>query len=118
MKEILFKKVMDPEQRMKNFSIKTTKEEKESKTEVEKAFSYHIVPVDHIESEIASPEIYVNKHIDNKKKTESFHLEVKGYFFMTKDRTVLKVNFHHSLHIKIQWTSKIFSPKKSEILTD
>ena len=118
MKEILFKKVMDPEQRIKNFSIKTSKAEKESKTEVEKAFSYHVQPVNHIETEIAVPEIHVKKKIDIKSKVEEFHLEVKGYFFMTKDRTVLKVNFHHSLHIKIQWKSKIFSPKKSEVLTD
>ncbi len=118
MKEILYKKVMDPEQRIKNFSIKTTKDEKESKTEVEKAFSYHVVPVEKIEEEIAAPDIYVKKEINNKNKTEKFHLEVKGYFFMTKDRSVVKVCFHHRLHIQIQWKSKIFSPKKSEVLTE
>ena len=117
MKEILFKKALDPQKRTKTFSIKSHKEDKESKTVIEKGFAYQVLNVEQIEPKIEPPEIYIHKSIDNQKKIEKFNLQVRGSFYITKDRMLLQVYFHHTLNIEILWKTKIFSPKKSEVLT-
>lgn len=118
MKEILYKKMVNLEERTKAFSVKTTKEEKNSKVTVEKNFSYRVLPTDQMEQTIEPPQIHIRKGIDNKLKTETFQMEVEGYFYMTKDRALFKICFHHKLNIHIVWKDKILSPKKSEVLTE
>ena len=117
MKKILFKKTLDPQNRIKSFSIKTNKEDKDSKTEVEKGFSYHLFTVEQVEPTIEPPQIQIYKEINHQKRIEKFSLAVEGYFYVTRDRMLLKVAFHHTLNIQIYWKRKIFSPKKSEVLT-
>jgi hypothetical protein len=117
MKEILYKKMVNLEERTKAFSVKTTKEEKSSKVTVEKNFSYKILPAEQLEQNIEPPQIHIRKGIDNKTKTETFQMDVEGYFYMTKDRALYKICFQHKLNIQIVWKDKILSPKKSEVLT-
>ncbi len=117
MKEILFKKKIDLTNRIKSFSISSDSEDKECKTHVEKSFLYNVLLADKTE-DLEPPQIHIKKSIDTAKKLEKFNFQVKGSFYMTRDRVLIKVDFHHTLNIEIVWKTKIFSPKKSEVLTD
>ena len=117
MKEILFKKKLDLTNRLKSFSITSDTEDKECKMRVEKSFLYNVTLADKTE-DLEVPQIYIKKSMDTHKKLEKFNFQVKGSFYTSRDRILIKVDFHHTLDIQINWKTKIFSPKKSEVLTD
>lgn len=103
--------------RLKNFCIRTNKCDKDSSTQIVKTFTYYASKAKGDSLNIESPEIFVTKSFDTKKRVEKFNFVVKGFFYMTQERGVAKVSFKHTLDINIQWKSKIFSPKKSVVLT-
>lgn len=117
MKEILFKKNSDIQKRTKTLSISHINEDKDCKTHVKKSFIYMVSKVEEVEDQIQPPQIFIRKTINNKTREEHFIFEVKGYFFMSHQRFLMKVRFHHTLVIDIFWKDKIFSPKKSAVLT-
>jgi len=117
MKKILFRKLMDIEKGTKAFSITQKNEDKDCITHVRKSFVYQLCECEKVNPEIKPPEIHMRKSLNTKKGLEKCHLEVKGAFFVTSKRLLMKVNFQHSLDIQILWKTKIFSPKKSEVLT-
>lgn len=117
MREILYKKRQSVKHRRKVISIYERAEDKECKTYIRKSFAYIVSLADKSQSSAQDPEIYIKKYYDSKTQTEQFSFKVKGSFFMTKERYVLKVEFCHTLRILIAWKSKVFSPKKSATLT-
>ena len=116
MKELRFKKNLDLQNRIKTFSISSDSEDKECKTHVEKGFRYNVSMAQGVE-ELEAPQIYIKKGLNTAQKLETFNLQVKGSFYMTRDRMLIRVDFHHTLDIQITYKTKDFSPKKSEILT-
>ena len=117
MKNIVFKKNIDAEDKTKSLSIIQQFEDKECKTEIQKSFRYAVSSAELNAPQVCEPQIYITKSIDTKKKVEMFNFQVKGSFYITHIRLLWKVEFHHTLDIKINWKEKIFSPKKSEVLT-
>lgn len=117
MKKILYKRNRDIHKGTKRFSIFQKSEDKECVTLIKKGFTYKVALTSEINPKVDPPRIDIIKAFDTKKKTELFEFDVKGCFYLTHERKLVKVDFHHSLRIKLAWKSKIFSPKKSAILT-
>ena len=117
MKNIIFKKNIDAEDKTKSLSVIQKFEDKECQTEIQKSFRYAVSGAEINAPPACEPQIYIIKSFDSKKKIEMFNFQVKGSFYITHSRLLWKVEFNHTLDIKIHWKEKIFSPKKSEVLT-
>ena len=117
MKNIIFRKSLDPETRTKSLSVQQNTEDKDCKTQVRKSFKYKVTDAQPGQAEATEPQIYIRKKFDTKKQIELFHFQVKGDFCVTHQRMSYSVQFEHSLEIEIHWKSKAFSPKKSVVLT-
>ena len=117
MKEVLFRRILKPARHIKSLAMASVSEDKDSKTKIRKSFVYHVTHVDEVEKDAPAPQIHITKIFDSKNKIEKFHLVVKGSFFMTHNRFLVKVRFRHTLRIQIFWKTKDFSPKKSVALT-
>ncbi len=117
MKKLLFRKRMDSKKRIKVLSFGQKFEDSDSKTQVKKNFSYKLYKSTDLTPQEEAPQIYIRKAFDTKLSMEKFNFQVKGHYYITHKRVLYKVYFRHTLNIKVQWKSKIFSPEKSEILT-
>lgn len=117
MREILYRKKESEKKHRKMISINEHTEDGECKTHIRKGFVYIVRKVEQIDKKVAKPEIYIVKSIDSKTRVEKFCFRVKGSFYLTKDRSIVQVDFYHTLRICLYWKNKIFSPKKSVTLT-
>jgi hypothetical protein len=117
MRDILYKKRESLKHRRKVISITEHSEDGQCRTAVRKSFIYIVTHADDVSKATGKPEVFIRKVIDNKRLEEKFCFRVKGCFYMTRDRFILKVEFCHTLHIDIVWKNKVFSPKKSVTLT-
>ena len=117
MKKLTFQKSRNIKTHSKIIMITSHNEDSDSITDVRKSFCYMLSPADYGDEEVEAPQMYVRKNLDSRLGTEHCHFQVKGSFFITYQRHRLKVKFHHSLHIRVSWKKKVFSPKKSEVLT-
>ena len=117
MKKILFKKRIDLDKRVKTFSIYSQAEDKECKTRVRKGFAYTIDRSREDRPIAKPPLVFIKKSLDTKKGIESFSFHVKGNFYINHNRRLMRVRFHHTLDIEINWKVKNFSPHESESLT-
>ena len=117
MKKVTFKKYQDRSVNSKSVTITSHNIDKKCETFVSKNFVYQITPTESIEATVEPPEIRIIKNIDTKNQIEELNFQVKGSFYMNHNRMIVQVNFHHTLNIVLKWRQKIFSPKKSEVLT-
>jgi len=117
MKKVFFKKLTNPKDRTKTVLINSQSEDDECKTNMRKSFVYKVSQADKVDLSLEAPQVHIRKSFDTKKRIEKFHLKVDGKFYMKHERLTLEVNFQHTLNIAIHWKTKVFSPKKSEILT-
>ena len=117
MKEVYLKRNCDAQQGTKRLAILQKNEEKDCKTKVYKSFRYHISKAEALDHSLLTPEIFITKNFDTKRGIERFTFTVHGAFYLDYKQELLKVDFLHTLKIEIRWKSKVFSPKKSEILT-
>ena len=117
MKNIIFKKSLDPETRTKSLSVQQNFEDKDCKTQVRKSFQYKVNDAEIGEEKSSEPQIHILKKFDTRKQIEMFSFQVKGDFHITDNRMRYNVQFEHNLEIEIHWKSKAFSPKKSVVLT-
>ncbi|MBF0484739.1 MAG: hypothetical protein HQL25_08565 [Candidatus Omnitrophica bacterium] len=116
MKELKYRKTLNPEKRLKNFSICQQTEDKRALTKIRKSFIYLVREVEQA-GETNPPEIFIKKCVDNERMVETFRFKVKGSFNLTHNRMLVEVRFCHTLNIDIFWKAKFFSPKKSVVLT-
>ena len=118
MKNILFKKRLNPKKRMKSLSVTQRTEEKDCITRVRKSFLYFVTKSQEKNPQLEPPVVHIHKSFDSKRGIERFRFQVKGKFFVTALEQLWDVHFQHTLKILISWKTKVFSPKnKSEILT-
>ncbi|MFP4473894.1 MAG: hypothetical protein ACLFPX_08560 [Candidatus Omnitrophota bacterium] len=116
MKEIEYKNRISQKRHRKYVSIRECKDEKEVRTRVRKSFLYKLSehnPDDPMEQ---APEVYIRKHIDSKKNFEEFNFRTRGFFTIEHEGRPVKVDFSHSLRIRMQWRDKKSSPPKSQLL--
>ncbi len=109
MRKILFKNLTSLKKRRKVISVSERSEDKECNTHVQKSFVYIVSPEIRIDGSISQPDIYIKKYFNTRTKEEKFYFKVKGYFYITKDLSFLKVSFCHSLRINILWKTKVCS---------
>ena len=117
MKQVIYKRKQSIENRRKAISINEHTCEKECATHVRKSFAYIVTPCSPARTGFSKPDVFIKKTFDSKTKTEKFAFKVKGFFYMSHARQIVKVDFCHTLRINIKWKNKIFSPKKSVTLT-
>ncbi|MBP9855015.1 MAG: hypothetical protein KBD53_09135 [Candidatus Omnitrophica bacterium] len=117
MKKVCFKRNRDLKKGTKFLHIFSRSENPESVTVVRKGFFYKVSKINEVEPTVAPPEVYIRKYFDTRQRIEKFSFRVKGVFYMSHGRFLMRVEFHHSLNIKIVWKNKKISPKKSEVLT-
>ena len=118
MKNILFKKLIDPEKNTKSLLIEQRFEDQECHSYVRKSFYYTAKPTVETQPQVVEPEMYIFKNFDSKKKVEMFSFHVHGNFYVTHQRTLLAISFYHTLDIQIQWKSKLTLPKKPAIIKE
>ncbi len=117
MREILYRKKQSLKTRRKIISLSERAEDTECRTHVRKSFVYIVTKVTEVKETLAQPEVFVKKAFNTKTKEENFSFRVKGSFYMNRDRVLFKIDFCHSLRIRIVWKTKNLSPKKSVTLT-
>ncbi len=117
MKKVRYKRLSEPKQGRKSFGISTRTIEKECNTFVRKKFNYKVSRTNVIKPKVVPPQIHITKAFNTKRQIERFKFTVKGTFYLTHNRVLVRVNFQHSLYIQIIWKAKDFSPKKSAVLT-
>ncbi len=117
MKKILFKKRINLDKKLKTFSIYSENEDQQCKTYVRKGFAYVVDPAREAKPTSKPPLVFIRKSLDTKKGIEGFSFHVKGHFYVTHNRRLMRVRFHHTLDIRIVWKVKQLCPKKSESLT-
>ncbi len=118
MRHVIYKNRMFPRTHSKAVMIHEGKEDKQFRTEIQKGFLYHIIPVTEGFVEEQAPEIFIQKRIDNKAQFEEFCFRVRGSFLTkTAQQQLVCVEFRHKLKIVMHWKVKDFSPKKSVTLT-
>jgi len=118
MKQMIFKRLHNPAKRRKVVVITSHTEDTQCKTMVRKSFAYKVTTVDGALAPVAEPNIFIHKKYDTKKRVERFNFRVKGGFYLTRERTCVRVDFHHALTIAVTWKAKMISPKQSEVLTE
>jgi hypothetical protein len=117
MKEVILNQHKNAQCGRKHFSILQRNEESDCATRVYKSFRYQVDADPSYEEAPQAPDIFITKNFDTKRGIERFSFTVVGFFYLENRRRLHKVYFQHTLKIQIKWKSKVFSPKKSEILT-
>ncbi len=118
MKTILHKQKRNVQRGIKFFVVRRHSEDQRNTTHVKKSFAYKISRCDNANPVTKVPEIFVTKVYDTKNYIERINLRIRGCFYMTYGRLLVKVQFKHRLDIEITWKSKHNFPKKSAILTE
>ena len=117
MKHVIYKNRTSQKYHRKVVSINEFNQDANFKTHVQKSFLYHVIPISDGDLGDHAPEVYIQKHIDTKNKTEEFCFRVRGSFVTVAGAAVVRVEFSHKLRIMMKWSDKTFSPKKSVTLT-
>src|SRR3990167_2576106 len=117
MREVLYEKRLDPAKRGKVFTIDPETTDKKCTTKICKSFRYKVDRAKESDPRNRPPLVFIRKSFDTKRCIESFRFHVKGFFFISHGKELLRVRFNHALDITIHWKAKDFSPKKSASLT-
>ena len=113
MRELLYEHQLDPDKRIKVFSIDSRAEDKKCKTRILKSFKYMVDWAKESKPLKKAPQVFIRKSFDTKRGIESFSFHVKGYFFITQNDELMKVRFNHTLDITIRWKAKSLSPNET-----
>ena len=112
MRDILHKTTGILQGRGKVITLREHTEEKESVTDVRKNFIY--VASEALSEEKQSiPQVHIKKSFDSVSSDEKFSFRVKGFFYVNHSRRLMKVDYCHTLRIRLHWKVKATSPKKT-----
>ncbi|MBI3601420.1 MAG: hypothetical protein HY209_00775 [Candidatus Omnitrophica bacterium] len=98
--------------RGKIITIHEHAQDKECISDVCKNFIYLAQETDH-EDALHAPQVHIRKFFDSLNRDEKFSMRVKGFFYVNRNRRLIKVCYYHTLKILLHWKSAIISPKKS-----
>ncbi len=112
MKDILHKTKEILKGRGKTILLREHMEDKECVSDVRKTFIYLAQEAD-IQGEPGTPQVHVQKFFDSVTQDENFSFRVKGFFYVNRNRRLVKVDYCHTLKIRLHWKSRVSSPKKS-----
>ena len=112
MKDILHKTKEILKGRGKKIVIHEHSQDKECVSDIRKNFLYVAQEVDHQEDP-PTPEVRVRKSYDSLNRNEKFMMRIKGFFYVNRNRRLVKVGYHHTLRVLLHWKSAMVSPNKS-----
>jgi hypothetical protein len=112
MRDILHKTKEILKGRGKRIVIHEHSQDKKCVSDVRKNFLYLAQEVDH-EEEPQKPHVSVNKSFDSVNRDEKFIMRVKGYFYVNRNRRLVKIAYYHTLRILLHWKSAVYAPTKS-----
>jgi len=112
MRDILHKTTGILQGRGKVVTLREHAEEKECTTDVRKNFIYLASEVQGEEKQ-SVPQVHIKKSFDSVSRDEKFCFRVKGFFYVNHSRRLMKVDYCHTLRIKLHWNSISSTPKKT-----
>jgi hypothetical protein len=112
MRDILHKTKEVFKGRGKVIVIHEHSQDKECVSDIRKNFLYLAQEVDH-EEEPQVPQVRVRKSFDSAKRDEKFSMRVKGFFYVNRNRRLIKVAYYHTLNILLHWKTAVTAPSKS-----
>lgn len=112
MRDILHKTKEILKGRGKRIVIHERAQDKECVSDVRKNFLYIAQEVDH-EEDAKSPEVHVSKSFDSLNRNEKFIMQVKGYFYINRNRRLIRIAYYHTLKILLHWKTAVTHPTKS-----
>ena len=112
MRDILHKTTEIYNGRGKVISLREHAEEDESITDVRKNFIYVASEVPNEEKQ-GEPQVHVKKSFDSVTHDEKFSFRVKGFFYVNRNRRLVKVGYSHTLRINLHWKVNSHTPKKT-----
>jgi hypothetical protein len=84
-------------------------------TNIAKNFIYLLSRVDQLPDKPPTPTINVIKRIDTAANTETFRLKVKGEIFISRGRFIYRVEYCHSLKVRLLWKIHVLSSKPAAL---
>ena len=112
MRDILHKTKEILKGRGKRIVIHEHAQDKQCISDVRKNFLYIAQEVDHQE-EVKTPQVHVSKSFDSLNRNEKFIMQVKGAFYVNRNRRLVRVVYYHTLKILLHWKTAIAFPSKS-----
>ena len=112
MRDILHKTKEILKGRGKKIVIHEHSQDKECVSDIRKNFLYLAQEVD-FEEKPQAPQVHVRKSFDSLKRNEKFCMRVKGFFYVNRNRRLVKVGYYHTLRILLHWKSAVAFPNKS-----
>ena len=106
MRDIFHKTTGILQGRGKVLTLREHAEEEECVTDVRKNFIY--VAAQALSQEGQSiPQVHIAKSFDSVHGDEKFSFRVKGFFYVNRNRQLVKVGFRHTLRINLHWKVKV-----------
>ncbi|MBF0569378.1 MAG: hypothetical protein HQL18_01195 [Candidatus Omnitrophica bacterium] len=90
-------------------SVRESLASKECDSRVVKNYIYLVNSMDMIPDETPSAQIYVTKRINTETQQENFRFKVKGAIYIKKNRFIYRVDYAHSLLIRIIHKTHVLS---------
>ena len=109
MKNVIYAKRELTRNRGRAISVRETLPEKDCDTSTRKSFVYLVRRVKALPEQVSSPEIRVVKVVDSQARRELFFLRVKGVVYFKKGRFVRRVDYLHTLVVKMFWKTHVLS---------
>ena len=112
MRDIIHKTTEILHGRGKVITLREHAEENESITDVRKNFIY-VVSQTACEEKPGEPQVHIKKFFDSVTHDEKFSFRVKGFFYVNRNRQLVKVGYYHTLRINLHWKVNANTPKKT-----
>ena len=112
MRDILHKTTEILKGRGKVVVIREKAEDKDCITNVTKKFIYVADETD-FEEKACTPQVHIKKSFDSVSRNEHFSFRVKGFFYVNRNRRLVRVGYCHTLRITLHWKAKSATPKKT-----
>ncbi len=92
-------------------SVRELGSDKECESRITKNFVYLVRRADALPQDVPGPVISMTKRVDTGAQTEGFRLKVKGTVYMKQHRFIYRVDYCHSLFIRMMWKTHVLSAK-------
>ncbi len=109
MKHITYSKKQLIANRGRVVTIRETVEDPDCDTHIRKSFVYLVSCVGAIPKRLPSPDIRLFKNVDGSSQSEIFSLRVKGVVYYKQGRDIVKVDYLHTLKVKMLWKTHVLS---------
>ena len=109
MKNVIYAKKELTGSRGRVVTVRESVPDKDCDTAIRKSFVYLARRVDVVPEIVAAPEIRVVKDVDTEAQREVFCMRVKGTVFFKQGRFIHRVDYLHTLVVKMFWKTHILS---------